>query len=209
MNIWPWRLSCLFLVVSAFCSGAQTPPQAEAPGEQPATLPPSRNPVVIIRTSRGDLRVELYPDRAPRSVANFLRYVDDKHYDGTIFHRVIAGFMIQGGRFTADFTQKPTREPILNEATNGLKNTRGTLAMARTSDINSATAQFFINVVDNAFLDHTTPTPQGFGYCVFGKVVEGMDVVDRIRSVPTGRRGYFENVPKEDIEIREIVRSGE
>ena len=126
---------------------------------------------------------------------NFLQYVDDKGYNGTIFHRVIDGFMIQGGGFTKDLSQKPTRAPVKNEAANGLKNQRGTLAMARTSDVDSATCQFFINVADNGFLDHSPPHPQGFGYCVFGKVVEGMDVVDKIKGVATTTRGPYQNVP--------------
>ena len=164
------------------------------------------NPVVIIKTSKGDIKVELFADKAPNTVKNFLQYVDDGHYNGTIFHRVISGFMIQGGGFTKEFTQKPTRAPVKNEAANGLKNTRGTLAMARTSDVDSATAQFFINVVDNDFLDFRAPNPQGFGYCVFGKVTEGMDVVDAIRSVKTGSRGMFQDVPVETVEIIEAAQ---
>ncbi|MFH0954204.1 MAG: peptidylprolyl isomerase [Verrucomicrobiota bacterium] len=162
--------------------------------------------MVTIRTSKGSIKVELNQKAAPVTVQNFLQYVESKHYNGTIFHRVIDGFMIQGGGFTKDFVQKPTRAPIRNEAGNGLKNERGTLAMARTSDINSATSQFFINVADNAFLNHSAPNPQAYGYCVFGKVVEGMDVVDQIKSVPTGRRGPHENVPTEPVEILEITR---
>ena len=165
------------------------------------------NPVVIIKTSKGDIKAELFEKEAPNTVKNFLQYVDDRHYNGTIFHRVIEGFMIQGGGFTKEFSQKPTRAPVKNEAANGLKNKRGTLAMARTSDVDSATAQFFINVVDNDFLDFRAPNPQGFGYCVFGKVTEGMDIVDAIRSVKTGSRGMFQDVPVDAIEIVEITRA--
>ncbi|MFN7087164.1 MAG: peptidylprolyl isomerase [Burkholderiales bacterium] len=143
-------------------------------------------PQVELKTSMGTITLELHPDKAPQTVENFLQYVKDGFYDGTIFHRVIPGFMIQGGGFTADFVQKKTREAIRNEAASGLKNTTGTIAMARTADPHSATAQFFINVADNGFLDFTAPTPQGYGYCVFGKVVKGMDVVDRIARVATG-----------------------
>ena len=165
------------------------------------------NPVVIIKTSKGDIKVELFEKEAPNTVKNFLQYVDDKFYDGTIFHRVIQGFMIQGGGFTKEFSQKPTRAPVKNEAANGLKNKRGTLAMARTSDVDSATAQFFINVVDNDFLDFRAPNAQGFGYCVFGKVTEGLDIVDAIRSVKTGNHGMFQDVPVDAIEILEVTRA--
>lgn len=163
--------------------------------------------MITIKTKMGDIKAELYDEKAPETVKNFLRYVDCKHFDGTIFHRVIPGFMIQGGGFTHDFKQKPTKAPIVNEATNGLKNTRGTLAMARTGVVDSATAQFFINVVDNAFLDHKDKTDRGFGYCVFGKVIEGMDVVDAIAATSTGRRGQFENVPTENMTITTIEQS--
>ncbi|MDD4872694.1 MAG: peptidylprolyl isomerase [Kiritimatiellae bacterium] len=160
--------------------------------------------MIIIKTSMGDIKAELFDEKAPETVKNFLGYVDNKHFDGTIFHRVIPGFMIQGGGFTYDFKQKPTRTPVVNEAGNGLKNQRGTLAMARTSDINSATAQFFINLIDNSFLDHRDKTNQGFGYCVFGKVTEGMEVVDRIAGVSTGVRGHHENVPTTNVVIHSI-----
>lgn len=140
-------------------------------------------PVVVIETSVGDITVELYPDKAPVTVENFLGYAKDGFYGGTIFHRVIRGFMVQGGGVTADGQRKPTRPPIKNEAANGLKNTRGTIAMARTNEVDSATSQFFINTVDNAFLDYQGPDK--FGYCVFGKVVAGMDVVDKIERAPT------------------------
>ncbi len=144
---------------------------------------PKEKPVVVIETSVGDITVELYPDKAPITVENFLTYVKDGFYSGTIFHRVIRGFMIQGGGVTPDGQRKPTRPPIKNEAANGLKNTRGTIAMARTNEIDSATSQFFINTVDNGFLDHAGPDK--FGYCVFGKVIAGMDVVDKIERAPT------------------------
>ncbi|RKR06297.1 peptidyl-prolyl cis-trans isomerase B (cyclophilin B) [Kushneria sinocarnis] len=157
--------------------------------------------MIVFTTSVGDITVELFHEQAPQTTANFERYVRDGHFDNTLFHRVIDGFMVQGGGFTTDFEQKPTRTPIRNEADNGLKNTRGRLAMARTGDPHSATAQFFINVADNSFLDHSAPTPQGWGYCVFGEVVKGMDVVDTIRGVATTRRGMHADVPSEDIVI--------
>ena len=144
---------------------------------------------VLLKTSMGDITLELYPDKAPKSVENFLGYVGNGFYDGTVFHRVIAGFMIQGGGFTADLRQKKTRAPVVNESKNGLSNLRGTLAMARTADPNSATAQFFINTVDNPRLDYAGDANPG--YCVFGKVVSGMDVVDKIRTVATGPQGPF------------------
>lgn len=153
----------------------------------------------------GVITLELDSVNAPKSTENFLRYVQSGHYDGTIFHRVINGFMIQGGGFAPGMSQKPTQAPIENEAANGLKNSNYTIAMARTGDPHSATAQFFINVKDNDFLNHTSPTPQGWGYAVFGKVVEGQDVVDKIRKVATGRRGYHDDVPKEDVLISKAV----
>ncbi|MEA3394723.1 MAG: peptidylprolyl isomerase [Pseudomonadota bacterium] len=157
-------------------------------------------PRVALATSAGDIVLELYPDKAPRTVANFLQYVAERQYEGTIFHRVMDGFMIQGGGFTPDMQQKPTREPIPLEANNGLKNDRGTIAMARTGNPNSATAQFFINVVDNRGLN--APMPDGYGYAVFGKVVSGMDVVDKIRTSPTGNKGMHQNVPLTPILIK-------
>ena len=148
---------------------------------------------VNFHTSAGSFTLELYRDKAPKSVENFLQYVKDKHYNGTIFHRVIDGFMVQGGGFTADMKQKSTRPPIPLEAKNGLKNDRGTIAMARTGDPHSATAQFFINVVDNANLN--APAPDGYGYAVFGKVVSGMETIDKIRLAAVGNQGMFQNVP--------------
>ncbi len=162
------------------------------------------HPRVLIKTSQGDITLELDAEHAPLSTENFLNYVQDGHYDGTIFHRVIAGFMIQGGGFGEDFRQKATREPIKNEASNGLHNQRGTVAMARTQIVDSATSQFFINVVDNDFLDHQDATPSGYGYAVFGKVVEGMDTVEKIRKVPTGAWGGHRDVPVEPVVIESV-----
>jgi len=159
-------------------------------------------PDVILHTSHGAIGIELFQAEAPESVNNFLTYVQEGHYDGTIFHRVIDGFMIQGGGFDAEMRQKATRDPITNEADNGLKNRRGTLAMARTGAPHSATAQFFINVDDNGFLDHVSPqSGQTWGYAVFGQVVDGMEVVDAIKRVPTGRQGPFQDVPREPVVI--------
>jgi peptidyl-prolyl cis-trans isomerase B (cyclophilin B) len=158
--------------------------------------------MVILHTSMGDIKIELDADDAPATVENFLQYVRDGHYDNTVFHRVIGGFMIQGGGFAPGMKQKPTRAAVANEAGNGLKNTKYSVAMARTADPHSATAQFFINVADNAFLDHKGPGPQGWGYCVFGRVKEGTDVVDRIAAVATGTAGFHQDVPKQDVVIR-------
>ncbi|MBU9339997.1 peptidylprolyl isomerase [Burkholderia multivorans] len=157
------------------------------------------HPVVQLKTSQGDIRVELYPEKAPKTVANFLDYVKGGQYNGTIFHRVIKGFMIQGGGYKANFDEKPTRAPIPLESRNGLKNLTGTIAMARTSDPNSATAQFFINTVDNSGLDY--PNPDGNGYAVFGKVVSGLDVVKKIEAVPTTSRGPMQDVPAQPVVI--------
>lgn len=157
---------------------------------------------VLLKTSKGDIQLELDAENAPATVENFLRYVRDGHYDDTVFHRVIGGFMIQGGGMAPGLTQKPTRPPIANEATNGLKNRKYSVAMARTSEPHSATAQFFINVADNDFLDFKAPGGNGWGYTVFGKVVEGGDVVDRIKAVATARSGMHENVPTADVVIR-------
>jgi peptidyl-prolyl cis-trans isomerase B (cyclophilin B) len=159
------------------------------------------NPVILMSTSMGDVKIELDRAKAPKTVDNFLAYVKAKQYDGTIFHRVIPGFMIQGGGMDKDMNEKKTNAPIENEAGNGLKNTVGTLAMARTSDPNSATAQFFINVKDNAFLDHRDNSQAGFGYAVFGKVVDGMDVVKRIENVKTANKLPHQNVPVEPVVI--------
>ncbi len=163
----------------------------------------AENPKVLFKTNHGDITVELYADKAPKTVANFLTYVKNGHYNGTIFHRVIKDFMIQGGGFTPDMNQKSTLAPVENEADNGLKNTIGTLAMARTNDPHSATAQFFINTTNNDFLDFREKTPRAWGYAVFGKVVDGMKTVNEIRSVPTGRNGMHQDVPKEPVIIQE------
>ena len=163
------------------------------------------NPKVQMETTKGKFVIELFPEKAPDTVKNFLNYVDTKFYDGTIFHRVIPKFMIQGGGFTVDMKRKPAGAPIKNEADNGLKNDRGTIAMARTNDPHTATAQFFINTVNNDFLNHKSKSPQGWGYVVFGKVVKGMDVVDAISSAKTVTRDMFRDVPAEIIEIRSTV----
>jgi cyclophilin family peptidyl-prolyl cis-trans isomerase len=155
------------------------------------------NPVVVMETSKGTIKIELNAEKAPITVQNFLKYVEDKHYDGTIFHRVIDGFMIQGGGFEPGMKEKKTRDAIKNESGNGLKNDRGAIAMARTQDLDSATAQFYINVVDNAKLDELK-------YCVFGKVIDGMDVVDKIKDVKTTTKGAHKNVPEEDVVIKSV-----
>jgi cyclophilin family peptidyl-prolyl cis-trans isomerase len=164
------------------------------------------NPQVEVKTNLGTISLELYPEKAPKTVENFLEYARSGFYKGTIFHRVIPGFMIQGGGFNQAFEQKPTRSPVENEAANGLKNEIGTIAMARTSNPHSATAQFFINVADNRFLNHTGPTVRGYGYTVFGKVTKGMDVVDKIAATPTGQGGPFpQDVPQQTVLIEDIV----
>ena len=158
-----------------------------------------------IETNLGNIELELDEKKAPITVKNFAGYAKSGHYNDTIFHRVINGFMIQGGGFTADMNQKPTKEPIRNEAMNGLKNARGTIAMARTMVVDSATSQFFINLVDNSFLDFRNPSPQGFGYAVFGKVTKGMEVVDQIAKVRTGSRGMHQDVPVEAVVIKKVT----
>ena len=185
----------------AFAIGAVTAGCTMAEDGKPQN---PNDPIVSMSTSVGDLKIELYKDKAPATVANFLSYVNDKAYDGTIFHRVIPHFMIQGGGFTPDMKQKPTKAAIKNEAGNGLKNDFGTLAMARTSDVNSATAQFFINAKDNDFLNHKDNTIEGFGYCVFGKVIEGSKVVQKIEAVETETKGMYEDVPVEPVIIKSI-----
>lgn len=167
--------------------------------------PMSGTTTVLIKTSMGDITAELDADKAPLTVANFLSYVEDDSYDGTVFHRVIPGFMVQGGGFTPDMQQKTTRAPVKNEADNGLKNLLGTLAMARTGVVDSATSQFFINAADNAFLDFKSASPQGYGYAVFGKVTAGLDVVDAIVAVPTATSGQFENVPVTSVVIESVT----
>lgn len=172
------------------------------PLQAPADGPAPGNPVVVVSTSLGDITLELFKDRAPVSVANFLGYVTDGFYAETVFHRVKQGFMIQGGGYTAALVEKPTRPPIQNEATNGLRNLRGTVAMARRAQLRSATAQFYINVVDNRTLDHTGYAPDEFGYAVFGRVLGGMDAVDRIAAVPTRTTADMQDVPVEPVIIR-------
>ncbi|MCW5837650.1 MAG: peptidyl-prolyl cis-trans isomerase [Labilithrix sp.] len=162
---------------------------------------------VVVETDLGTIEIDLDEERAPKTVANFLAYVDAKHYDGTIFHRVIPGFMAQGGGYDASYEKKPVRDAVENEADNGLKNARGTVAMARTSDPHSATAQFFVNVKDNGFLDHTGKNASGWGYAVFGTVTSGMDVVDKIVSVPTGSKDSFaKDAPLENVTIKSARR---
>jgi peptidyl-prolyl cis-trans isomerase B (cyclophilin B) len=163
-----------------------------------------RNPTVLMSTSLGDVRVELFADKAPITVENFVAYVVEQFYDGLVFHRVIPGFMIQGGGFDSAMRQKSTRSPIKNEAGNGLKNKTGTLSMARTNVVDSATAQFFINVKDNDFLDHRNTSPEGFGYAVFGQVTEGLDIVRKIEKVKTGSRGFHQDVPVEPVVIQSV-----
>lgn len=161
-------------------------------------------PSLVFETSQGNFTLELYPEKAPKTVANFLQYVKDGFYENTIFHRVINHFMIQGGGFERDLTEKPTRAPIANEADNGLLNETGTIAMARTMDPDSATAQFFINLIDNPFLNYVSPDPEQIGYCVFGKVISGMDVVQKIGVSPTGNVGRFTDVPIKPIIIKSV-----
>ncbi|TSK05319.1 MAG: peptidyl-prolyl cis-trans isomerase [Geobacter sp.] len=163
-----------------------------------------KNPVVIMETSMGTVKIELFKDKAPISVRNFLSYVKDAYYDGTVFHRVIKNFMVQGGGLDENMQPKKTKFAIKNEATNGLKNVRGTLAMARTAVVDSATSQFFVNVVDNAFLDHTGKTPDRFGYAVFGQVIEGMEVMDAIRDVKTTTKAGHQDVPVEPVIINSV-----
>jgi cyclophilin family peptidyl-prolyl cis-trans isomerase len=192
------RLTLLAGIVLAMAAGlAATPAGAQQPKK-------AKNPIVVIETSMGVIRAELDAAKAPITVKNFLEYAKKGHYNGTIFHRVIPGFMIQGGGMTADMKEKPTSAPIANEAGNGLKNVRGTLAMARTSEVNSATSQFFINVADNGFLNQRDRSPSGFGYAVFGKVIKGMDVVDRIVAVRTANSGFHENVPVTPVVIKSV-----
>jgi cyclophilin family peptidyl-prolyl cis-trans isomerase len=191
-------LCCVNLAVAQTNVPAAAQPAAPAAKEIPVTI--------VIETTHGTITAELYADKAPVTVSNFLAYVDSQFYDGTVFHRVIKDFMIQGGGFTTQMKQKATKDQIKNEADNGLKNDRGTLAMARTMIVDSATAQFFINHKNNDFLNHTAKTPQGYGYAVFGKVTAGMDVLDKIAAVPTGNIGSFQNVPATPVEIKSIRR---
>ena len=201
---------CILLVAlsTTFVPQAGKPPAkpaAPAPVPAPAPTPAPGNPVVVVSTSLGDITLELFKDRAPVSVENFLQYARDGFYEGTIFHRVKADFMIQAGGFTPEMFEKPTRPPIQNEATNGLKNARGTLAMARTRALRSATSQFYINLVDNRRLDHTGYSTDEFGYAVFGRVLSGMDVVDKIGAVPTATKGEHDDVPVTAVMITKVT----
>ena len=214
---WFWLGLTVALAGGSAVRAQETLDAAPMPGDEATTVAAAAEPapapeqaketdMVLIKTTLGDIKVKLAADKAPLTVANFLAYVDAKHYDGTIFHRVIDGFMIQGGGFDANMRQKPTNAPIKNEAANGLRNKRGTLAMARTMVVDSATSQFFINVKDNGFLDFRAPNPQGFGYCVFGEVVEGLDVVDQIKGVRTTTKAGMSDVPLETVEILSVTR---
>ena len=191
----------LGLLAAVITSGLLTVRCTKA--EEPQPMNPE-NPQVLLKTSIGEIRLELFQDRAPVTVENFLQYAKDGHYDGTIFHRVIPNFMIQGGGFSPDMNQKKTRDPIKNEAANGVQNDNGTITMARTSVVDSATAQFFINVKDNDFLNHKNKSAQGFGYAVFGKVLRGAEVVEKIEGVSTGTTAGHQNVPVEPILIESI-----
>jgi peptidyl-prolyl cis-trans isomerase A (cyclophilin A) len=191
----------MFLATTALLLLAAQAPAPAAPAATPTPAPPPAGPVVSIVTSMGEIRIALRPDKAPLTVANFLQYVKSGHYNGTIFHRVIPGFMVQGGGMDAKMVEKPTRPPVRNEAKNGLRNSRGTVAMARTNDPNSATSQFFVNVKDNHALDFGI---RGAGYAVFGEVVEGMEVVDKIVAVPTGTRGGHQDVPDTPVFIKSV-----
>jgi len=177
---------------------------AQAAPPQPPLTPAAGNPTAIVSTSLGDITIELFKDRAPVSVANFLQYVKEDHYSGTVFHRVVSGYVIQGGGYDVTMTEKPTRAPILNEATNGLRNSTGTVAMARTRALRSATSQFYINLADNRELDHRGFTPSDFGYAVFGRVIAGMEVVAKIGAVATRSAGGMENVPVEPVAIKSV-----
>ena len=214
---WLWLGLTVALAGGSLAGAQETLGAPPMPGDEATTVAAAAEPapapeqaketdMVLIKTTLGDIKVKLAADKAPLTVANFLAYVDAKHYDGTIFHRVIDGFMIQGGGFDANMRQKPTQAPIKSEAANGLRNKRGTLAMARTMVVDSATSQFFINVKDNGFLDFRSPDPQGFGYCVFGEVVEGMDVVDQIKGVRTGVKAGMSDVPLETVAIVSVTR---
>jgi peptidyl-prolyl cis-trans isomerase B (cyclophilin B) len=202
----------LTVVIAALLTSGCTPGDKDGktpdkPDAKPAAAAAQgKNPVVVIETSMGAIKAELWPKKSPKTVANFLRYVDEKFFDDLVFHRVKDGFMIQGGGFTREMQEKPTHAPVKNEARADVPNDRGTLAMARTDIVDSATAQFFINLVDNAFLNHKDNSPGGYGYCVFGKVVAGMSVVDAIGKVATTQIGQHKNVPVEPVIIRSIRR---
>jgi peptidyl-prolyl cis-trans isomerase A (cyclophilin A) len=200
----------LILALAALAAGPQAKPGDKTrvqvpPLQAPAPTPAPGNPVVVVSTSMGDITLELFKAQAPVSVENFLQYVRDGFYEGTIFHRVKPGYVVQGGGYTAEMVERGTRPPILNEATNGLKNVRGSLAMARTRALRSATSQFFINLVNNTSLDHRGYSPDDFGYAVFGRVLSGMEVVDKIAATPTGLSGEHEDVPKTPVLIQKVT----
>lgn len=196
-------MAAMIALVALALTKTLEPPQTKQSKTKiiPTKTTGASNMKVAMKTTLGTIILELYPDKAPETVANFVQYVRDGHYNATIFHRVIPGFMIQGGGFAPGMQQKPTRAPIKNEADNGLKNEIGTVAMARTPDPDSASAQFFINVANNNFLNYSAPTPQGYGYCVFGKVIDGMDTVKAIEKVKTSTQGMHQDVPVADIVI--------
>jgi cyclophilin family peptidyl-prolyl cis-trans isomerase len=198
---------CVYIicVVSVWIAGQCFAMGGTPPAQEGASMN-SNNVIVVMETSKGTMKIELYQDKAPITVKNFLSYVDSGFYNGTVFHRVIPSFMIQGGGFDPGMVQKPASASIKNEAGNGLSNDRGTIAMARTSDVDSATDQFFINVADNAPLNHQNDTQQGFGYCVFGKVIDGMDTAYAISMVQTHSLGYYDDVPVEDVVIRSVKK---
>jgi len=200
------RKTMMFAALAALLAGCASPPRDAL--DLIDDIEQEKNEdtaMILMKTSKGDIKIELAHGKAPKTVENFLAYANAGHYNGTIFHRVIDGFMIQGGGFDENMKQKPAPNTVENEADNGLSNDIGTIAMARTSDPQSAGAQFFINVNDNTFLNHTGKTRQGWGYCVFGKVVEGMDVVNAIKKIPTGGNGRFQDVPKDPVYIEEVV----
>jgi peptidyl-prolyl cis-trans isomerase B (cyclophilin B) len=205
MNVSIAPLVCLLALLVPATAPKKSPHPHPATPKKSVSAAPAANPRVALQTTKGRIVIELYADKAPKSVKNFLDYVKAGHFNGTIFHRVMPGFMVQGGGFTPDMTEKPTRPPVPNEADNGLLNQRGTLAMARTTDPNSASAQFFINVANNGFLNFRGKTPDAWGYAVFGNVVEGMDVVDAIVQVPTTTKGQYENVPVQPIVIQKAT----
>ena len=211
LNMFTAATLCLAFAISGAPEQGQPPASPDKtriqvpPLQAPAPTPAPGNPVVVVATSLGDITLELFKDRAPVSVQNFLQYAADGFYEGTIFHRVKPGYVIQGGGYTPEMVEKTTRPPILNEATNGLKNTRGTVAMARTRALRSATSQFYINLVNNSALDHRGYSPEDFGYAVFGRVLAGMDVVDKIAATPTVSSGEHDDVPVSAVIIQRVT----
>jgi cyclophilin family peptidyl-prolyl cis-trans isomerase len=198
------RLVLTAALVSAMGLLALSAPAARAGGQAPSRLAPATGRVVAVKTNHGEIHIELFRDKAPKTVESFLGYVARGHYAGTLFHRVIPNFMIQGGGMDASLRQKPTAKPVQNEADNGLRNLRGTVAMARTANPHSATSQFFVNLKWNSFLDHSAKTTAGWGYCVFGRVIKGMDVVDNIAKVATSTKGPHQNVPNAPVVIESV-----